>query len=87
MIERSLASSGQKVRLLISDPHRPIDWLWGISHQLNPVRSNGKHVNKHTTASQISQEGLKVNLKMNYVIKSVIDQSGPCNICVHKQFT
>lgn len=36
MVERSLASSGQRVQLLISDPHWPIDWFWGISHQLNP---------------------------------------------------
>lgn len=36
MVGRSLASSGQRVQLLISAPHWPIDWLWGISHQLNP---------------------------------------------------
>lgn len=35
MVGRSLASSGQRILLLISDPHWPIDWLWGISHQLN----------------------------------------------------
>lgn len=26
----------RRVRLLISNPHWQIDWLWGISHQLNP---------------------------------------------------
>lgn len=37
MIEGSLDSSDHEVQLLISDPLRPIDWLWGITHQLNPV--------------------------------------------------
>lgn len=39
MVQRPQASSGQRVQLLISDPHWPIDWLWGISHQLNSGHS------------------------------------------------
>ena len=39
MVQRPQASSGQRVRLLIFDPARPIDWLWGISHHLNPGHS------------------------------------------------
>lgn len=36
MVERSQASSGQWVQFLISDPHWPINWLWGICHEVNP---------------------------------------------------
>lgn len=36
MVEGSETSADQKVQLLISNHLWQIDWLWGISHQVNP---------------------------------------------------